>query len=326
MKSELEIKFEPQNLFATVWSPDEGNETIGVIVAVHGIGSSGAREFCYYGPYMARRGWTVIAYDCPGFGHWQPKEERARKEHVAMMPSSVHASLLKAREIVPNGSLVLTGLSMGGSIMAQYVTKYAKTPCRQNPPIPKYNEKVGYLKDNPTPELSALVGIVPAIGLSAPTRANIPMKIIGTLMPNKTINLFEQMASSGEITEEQQKAMMEDMALNYDDPPDDGYGTELLSFGFLKKLMSMGQKDGLSIESYKKWPADIPTIFLTGEEDPVVNPDQVKLYFDGMPEMDKEYHCYPGCSHPLQFHKQREEYFEDIHQFLISNTRPEDGL
>jgi alpha-beta hydrolase superfamily lysophospholipase len=324
MKNEIEIQFEPQNLFATVWSPDEGKASIGVIVAVHGVGSSGAREYCYYGPYMERRGWTVIAFDCPGFGHWQPKEKRALKEHVAMFPSSVHASLLKAREIVPNGPLVLTGLSMGGAIITQYVTKYAKTPSRQNPPKPEYSKKVGYLMENPTPELSALVGIVPGVGLSAPAGMTAIMKIIGTLMPNKTINLFEKMASSSDMTEEQLKAMMEDMALNYDDPPDDGYGTEILSFGFLNNFLSMIKKNGLANKTYKRWPADVPTIFLTGEEDPVVKPDQVKLYFDGMPEMDKEYHCYAGCSHPLQFHKKREEYFEDIHQFLISCTR--DGI
>jgi alpha-beta hydrolase superfamily lysophospholipase len=209
---------------------------------------------------------------------------------------------------------------MGGAIVAQYVTEYARSPSRQNPQIPKYNKKVGYLMENPTPELSALVGIVPGVGLSAPTRAMIPMKIVGTLLPNKMFNLFERIASSADMTEEQQKAMMEEMALNYDDPPDDGYGTELLSFGFLKNFLGMTQKTGLANKSYKRWPADVPTIFLTGEEDPVVNPDQVKMYFDGMPEMDKEYHCYAGCSHPLQFHKKREEYFEDIHQFLISHT------
>ncbi|MHA2024658.1 MAG: alpha/beta hydrolase [Candidatus Thorarchaeota archaeon] len=320
MKDEIEIPFEPQNLFATVWSPDEGKDSIGAIVAVHGVGSSGAREYYYYGPYMAKRGWTVIAYDCPGFGHWQPKEKRALKEHVEMFPSSVHASLLKARELVPNGPLVLTGLSMGGAIVAQYITEYARSPSRQNPQIPRYNEKVGNLLENPAPKLNALVGIVPGVGLSAPKRMMIPMKIVGALVPNKMFNLFERIASSANMTEEQQKAMMEDMALHYDDPPDDGYGTELLSFGFLKNFLGMTQKTGLVNKSYKKWPVDVPTIFLTGEDDPVVNPDQVKMYFDGLPDMDKEYHCYEGCSHPLQFHKKREEYYEDIHQFLLTYT------
>ncbi|MGY5859522.1 MAG: alpha/beta fold hydrolase [Candidatus Thorarchaeota archaeon] len=320
MKDEIEIPFEPQNLFATVWSPDEGKDSIGVIVAVHGIGSSGAREFYYFGPYMARRGWTVIAFDCPGFGHWQPKEKRAQKENVAMFPSSVHASLLKARELIPEGPLVLTGLSMGGAIVTEYIINYAKTPSRLNPPIPKYSEKVGYLKENPTPELSALVGIVPGVGLSAPAGMTAILKVVGTLTPGKTINLFEQIASSGEMTEEQLESMKEDMALHYDDPPNDGYGTELLSFGFLKNFLGMTKKNGLANKSYKKWPADVPTIFLTGEDDPLAIPDQVKLYFDGLPEMEKEYHCYAGCNHPLQFHKKREEYFEDIHQFLISHT------
>ncbi len=320
MKDEIEIQFEPQNLFATVWSPDEGKESIGAIVAIHGVGSSGAREYFYFGPYMARRGWTVLAFDCPGFGHWQPKDSRALKEHVKMFPSSVHAALLKAREIVPAGPLVLTGLSMGGAIMAHYTTEYARAPSQMNPKIPKYNEKVGYLKDNPPPELSALVGIVPGVGLSVPTRMMVPMKIVGTLVPNKRLNLFERIASAADMTEEQQKAMMEDMSLHYDDPPDDGYGTELLSFGFLKNFLGMTQEISLANKSYKKWPVDVPTIFLTGEDDPVVEPDQVKLYFDGLPVRDKEYTCYEGCSHPLQFHKKREEYFEDIHQFLISHT------
>ncbi|MHA1136995.1 MAG: alpha/beta fold hydrolase [Candidatus Thorarchaeota archaeon] len=320
MKEDIQIPFEPQNLFATVWSPDHEMESIGVIVAIHGVGSSGSREYYYYGPYMAQRGWTVIAYDCPGFGHWQPKDKRARKEHVKMVSSSVHAALLKAREIVPVGPLVLTGLSMGGGILVKYVTNYAKTPSRYNPPMPKYSMKIKSLVDTPAPELSALVGIVPAIGVSIPRGMSIVLKILGTVVPNRMINLFEQMASAEGMSEEQVKTMMDEMATNYDEPPDDGYGIELLTFGFLKDYIGMLNETGLSSKSYNNWPTDVPTIFLTGEEDPVVKADDVKAYFDRIPEMTKEFHCYAGCSHPLQFHKKREEYFEDIHQFLISNA------
>ncbi|HME51589.1 MAG TPA: alpha/beta hydrolase [Candidatus Lokiarchaeia archaeon] len=58
-----------QDMYVSVHAPVDKEQVKGVIVAFHGLGNFGEREFFYFAPWFAARGYIVITPDLPYFGH-----------------------------------------------------------------------------------------------------------------------------------------------------------------------------------------------------------------------------------------------------------------
>lgn len=114
------LDLNPQNLHLSIWKA-KSTQIEGIIAGFHGLTSHADQCFHYLGPYMADHGWTTVAIDMPGMGHWIPEKSKAEKEHWKKTIEAVTSLLKFCKKIAPDKKLVLVGVSMGVLHIIEYI-------------------------------------------------------------------------------------------------------------------------------------------------------------------------------------------------------------
>jgi acylglycerol lipase len=105
------ISFDGARLGLTRWEPASGPPWA-VIVALHGMNSY-ARAFHQAGPYWAKDGIAVYAYDQRGYGR---SPNRGIWAGAALLTEDLRTMVALLRARYPNTPIAVVGTSMGGSV------------------------------------------------------------------------------------------------------------------------------------------------------------------------------------------------------------------
>lgn len=104
------ISFDGAELGLTVWNAETEPEI--VIVGVHGMNDY-ANAFHMAAPYWAENGVTTYAYDQRGFGRSVGRGDWPEEE---LMREDLRTAVRLVREVHPDATLAVVGISMGGSM------------------------------------------------------------------------------------------------------------------------------------------------------------------------------------------------------------------
>ena len=279
------LDFQPQKLHLSIWKAHSTNIK-GVIAGIHGLTSHGEQCFHYFGPYMAERGWTTIAVDMPGLGHWAPENKKAEKLHWSMNGRTI-ASLLKwCRKYAPNKKLILVGVSISVVSSIEHILKN--------------NGNQNSLPD-------CTIFAVPALNVQLPIYAYPIFLSLGILTPNIKLGLkrFEPDIKSNDpasIINQVNPYSLKEISV--------GYATEM--YRSMRKLKMKRKKNPMS-----KWPKNIPILMLTAGLDTVTKVKYSRFFYNMLPqEIFTRYIHYERAHHYLFYEDNRDVIFEDIYQFL----------
>lgn len=117
------------HLFARHWPVPAGQSPRGVVCLVHGLGEHGGR---YEGvaQHLNAAGWAVVAHDHRG--HGQSGGPRGKLKQSDDLLHDLASVIDQARQAYPGVPLVLVGHSMGGLVVARFVSALA-APVEQAP-------------------------------------------------------------------------------------------------------------------------------------------------------------------------------------------------
>lgn len=282
------LDFSPQNLHLSIWKA-KTTETKGIFVGFHGLASHGSLCFHYFGPYMAERGWTTVAMDMPGLGHWIPENQKAEKDHWSMNIDAVTCLVKFCKALAPNKKLILIGISMGVINITDYI-------------FSKKNDL------NALPDCAVIA--VPCLHVSIPFYLYpivIPLSIFA---PNIKIGLkrFEPSVKSNDPNS----------IINNPDP----LSLKRMSIGYAIEFYKSIRKLHLKrkYNPMDKWPKNIPLLIITAGQDEVVDTEYAHFFYHMLPQ-DICSQCihYPRAHHYILYEDNRNEIFEDILQFLSKN-------
>jgi alpha-beta hydrolase superfamily lysophospholipase len=280
-----QLDFTPQPLVMVTWRPDDPTAPVkGVIAALHGFAVHAERGFHYFGPYMAARGWIVVAIDMPGFGHWQPTKKRGARAHWLLLPKAVDALLKRCRDIVPENPIVLLGSSIGGLAAIDYMLNH---------------------RDGSNEEIAAVAALVPSVGeFTLPWYLYLPGAVFSVISPYIRINIGKY------------------VRLDSHDPDSivytpDPLVLEKVTLGFLWEILKTMKRAGIKGHGEARWDPKIPIYLVSAGLDKFVKPEYVKAFYDGLPlgtvkRLDHRQDDY----HNLLYETDRDAIFTGIHDFL----------
>ncbi len=290
-----QIDFAPHPLVTFTWRPDDPAVPVkGVIAALHGFAVHARLCFHYLGPALAHHGWIVVAPDLPGLGNWP--EPRCMPGDWKLLPIATTVLLRKARELAGQKPVVLLGSSLGGLACIDYMLNH---------------------KDEGAGPVAAVVGLVPGIG--APALPWYLMAIAGIAA------LVAPRARVGIKKYAKLDCHDPDSIILHPEPDPDPLILTKTSIGYLARLYLTMRKVGIKGHGQARWDARVPIYLLSAGNDTLVNPAHVKEFHDGLPagtvralrHRESDYHG-------VVYEADREEVFEDIHNFLVDALHLQD--
>jgi alpha-beta hydrolase superfamily lysophospholipase len=290
-----QLEFSPHPLVTFTWRPeDPKKEVIGVIAVLHGFGVHARLGFHYLGPYLAERGWIVVAPDLPGLGHWP--EPRGMPAHWKLVPAAVAVLLRKARELAGDKPVVLLGSSLGGLVSIDHVLRREE----------RGNDAAG--------RVDAVVALVPGIGVPAlPLFLMLLAGIAFLIAPRARVGLKKYSRPASHDP---------DSIILHPEPDPDPYMLEKVSIGYLVGLFMTMRKSGIKSQSQARWDTRVPLYLVSAGNDDQVNPAHVKQFHDGLSagttstlqHRENDYHG-------VLYEADRDEVFEGIHEFLVKTLQ-----
>ncbi|NMC04224.1 MAG: alpha/beta hydrolase [Candidatus Lokiarchaeota archaeon] len=247
-----QLDFVPQPLVMVTWRPDDPAMPVkGVIAALHGFAVHAERGFHYFGPYMAARGWIVVAIDMPGFGHWQPASKRGTRAHWRLLPTAIDALVKRCHDMTPGKPVVLMGSSIGALGAIDYMT--SKHEC-------------------PVDGVAAVVALVPAVGeFVLPWYLYLPGVIFAHTSPYIRLSIAKF------------------VRLDSHDPNSIVYTPDPLvldkvTLGFLWEILKTMKRAGIKGNAQARWSPKIPIYLVSAGLDKFVKSEHIRTFYDGLPE------------------------------------------
>nr|WP_321224430.1 alpha/beta hydrolase [uncultured Psychroserpens sp.] len=105
-------------LFGAYWKPQN---TVGVIVLVHGMGEHFGRYKTSVIPHLIDKNFAVVTFDL--FGHGKTNGKRGQCPSYEALLDAIGFVINKAENLFPNLSLYIYGHSLGGNLVINYTLK-----------------------------------------------------------------------------------------------------------------------------------------------------------------------------------------------------------
>ena len=282
-KQTLVMDFHPQALQLTVWNSATINKK-GFIAAIHGLTTHGMKAFHYLGPYLAQKGWTTLAIDLPGFGHWNDQGHMGEKQHWAMgcVAMSKFVKLCNTYVNFHEEKIILLGSSLGGAICLKYLMDHVND-----------NENL----------IDGMVLLAPLVDFKLPLILYLILSLVLAVNPEKRVKIA-QFDSKGKSHDCNSIIFKEDPFQLTD-----------ISLGYFFEAFKC-------IKSMKKWYTtpwleDLPTCVISAGLDTLVNPVHIKQFFMKLPAVNYSQHIhYENAYHYLLYENIRDDLFDKIEQFL----------
>ena len=262
-------------LFERSWLPE--GEPKATVVIVHGFAEHSGR-YDHIAGRLAGAGYAVYAYDLRGHGRSPGRRSYVRSldEHV----DDLRTFLARVRERQPGGRRFLLGHSMGGTIVARYLTSDGRDADAVVLSAPVLKLKLGPL------------GILRWIALA-----------LGRLFPRLPLGKL----NSADISRDPA------VAAAYDSDP-------LVYRGRIRAGMAAAMVKAVRAIEERMDAIDLPLLLLHGSADALAEPDGSKALYARARATDKTLKLYDGLYHEIMNEPEKEQVIADIISWLDAHA------
>ncbi|GBE89889.1 lysophospholipase [Sparassis crispa] len=271
-----------------------------VLIYLHGAGEHIGR-YDETHALFAQRGVAVFTFDQRGFGLTAQDEEHRSanssygKANWREQMEDIEWAVKHVRSEFPNLPIFLMGFSLGGTAVLGFATREDAPPEQSTVAL-----------------LSGIIGFAPTVQLVhlPPKLVYLIAKLIRWIMPHALYPIRNK-----------PKDLSRNPKTNAAYLQDPLVGTPG-SLEYIGDGIDYGQD--LLNKDYKRWPENLPILFVHGSADTVASPVKTEEFYHKIPATDKKLVIYPGAYHELHNEPDgvKEKVLEDILAFIDSHSQP----